>query len=255
MLGARRRFQLLLIVMFVGMTLVLTGSFAFARKPDPRPAPQRPRDANSPAESSLAKAFSHPVIIGASVSSGLMTTSPGERAALRYTSSASITNIARSGASARDYTDLTPSWAAQYSAILAVDFLYWDSTLTETGASVRALNQLIYSAVQANIPLLIGDIPQLRNDQVTTGELNAALRGVCQRARGCYIIPFARLHDVAVSEGLTINGRRYFFRDLTADGLHLNEVGSEYVAGLMINALQKTSKPTSHKPARRRKIQ
>ena len=52
----------------------------------------------------LKKTFHRPVIIGASVSAGFITESPGERAARRYTTQENITNQARSGVAGKEFT-------------------------------------------------------------------------------------------------------------------------------------------------------
>jgi hypothetical protein len=189
------------------------------------------------ADSRLRTVFRRPVIIGASVSAGFITESPGDRAARRYTAPENITNQAKSGASGREFTNINPTWAEQFSVVIAVDFLFWDSIQLDPTDSVRALMNLIASASQAGVPLVLGDIPQLLPNQVYRDFLNRQIHATCKVRNRCYILGLDRLHQQAVTDGIVINGRRYFYRDLTFDGLHLNAIGSEYAASMIIRLL------------------
>jgi hypothetical protein len=194
-------------------------------------------DSRVKASQDLKKIFHRPVIIGASISSGFITESPGERAARRFTARQNITNQARSGAEGEEFTDINQDWAKQFSIIIGVDFLFWDSTLASPAESIRALKNLEASAVRAGVPLVLGDIPSLRTEQVTREVLNKQIHATCKVKNGCYIIPFDQIHRQAETVGIVIDGQRYFYRDLTFDGLHLNAFGSEYVARLIIGLL------------------
>jgi hypothetical protein len=188
-------------------------------------------------DSRLRTVFHRPVIIGASVSAGFITESPGDRAARRYTPPENITNQARSGASGSEFTDINSAWAEQFSVIIAVDFLFWDSTQADVADSVRALRNLISSASRAGVPLVLGDIPELLPNQVSRDFLNRQIRATCKVKNRCYIVGLDRLHQQAETEGVVIGGQRYFYWNLTFDGLHLNALGSEYAASLIIRSL------------------
>jgi hypothetical protein len=183
-------------------------------------------------------ALQHPLIIGASVSSGYSTVGPGSRAAFHFTARENIINVAHSGAAGRDFANLTAASLNPYTSVIAVDFLFWDSTGGDLNASLNNLQNLISGAAQVGAPLILGDIPQLLSWQVNRTILNQYVHALCISSRGCHILGLDQLHRVAVSEGIVIGGVRYYFRDLTTDGIHLNEVGSDYLAQIIIAILQ-----------------
>ena len=198
-------------------------------------------DSRFKASRDLNKIFHRPDIIGASVSAGFITESPGDRAASRYTSKENINHQVRWGAEGKEFTFISPAWAKQYSIIIGVDFLFWDSTLSDPTESIRALKNLVSSAARAGVPLVLGDIPQLQllfYRQTTRDLLNKQIHSACKVKNGCYVIPLDRLHQQAETEGIVVGGQRYFYRDMTFEGLHLNDFGSEYVARLILRLLK-----------------
>src|SRR5688572_12287197 len=89
------------------------------------------------------KLLEKPLITGASVSADWSTSSPGKTLALRYTEKANIRTIAFGGRPGREVIkDIRPQDVKDRSIIMAVDFLFWDSTLSETGPSIKALDSL-----------------------------------------------------------------------------------------------------------------
>ena len=183
--------------------------------------------------------FRRPLIIGASVSSGYATLGPGTRAALRFTSKSNIRNIARNGMRGAAYRNLNTSFLKNYSVIIAVDFLFWDSVRSDFKESVRALDHLLNSAASLGIPVVIGDIPELIPFQFNRSRLNREIRARCKTKNRCYVLPLVELHRQAEEEGIMIRGKRYEYRDLTTDGLHLNSMGSEYLAEKIIELLSR----------------
>lgn len=72
-----------------------------------------------------------PLITGASVSADWSTSSPGKTLALRYTEKSKIKTIAFGGRPGRDVIrEIKPRDVEGRSIIMAVDFLFWDSTLS-----------------------------------------------------------------------------------------------------------------------------
>jgi hypothetical protein len=201
--------------------------------------------AASSASSRLRSIFQRPVILGASVSSGFVTKSPGDRASERYTEPSNITNLAKSGSYGKDFQGVNAAWAKHFSVILAIDFMFWDSTLPDTRASVRNLKNLVASAARAGVPLVLGDIPELVNDQMSRASLNRTIYAVCKSSARCYIMKFDKLHEVATNEGLLINGRRYSYRDLSVDGVHPNAFAADYIAGMIVGLLSRDSALTA----------
>ena len=193
----------------------------------------------------LKETFHHPVILGASVSSGFVTKSPGDRASERYTNAANITNLAKSGSYGKDFGGVNMAWVRQFSAVLAIDYIFWDSTLNDTRASVRNLKNLISSAAHAGVPLVLGDIPELVFNQSSRASLNKVIYASCKSTARCYIMKFDQLHRTASGEGLLINGRRYSYIELSVDGVHPNAFAAEYIAGMIVDLLGQDSAPAA----------
>ena len=216
----------LLVRLFCLIAIIsFSGSGAEARRSPPR-------------TDHAATAFLRPLIVGASVSSGMLARSPGDRAADRFGTSDHVTNIARAGSYGREFSNITAGSLLNQTSVIAIDFLFWDSTGGDIQASISSLKNLINAADTARIPLVIGDIPLLRDSQTARDILNRAIHGLCHIQRGCYLIPLSRIHDVAVTRGIVIGGRLYHYQDLTIDGIHLNDLGSGYISELIMSALR-----------------
>jgi hypothetical protein len=174
-----------------------------------------------------------PLIVGASVSSGFGTEGPGDRLAKRFTAPENIVNVAVPGATGRSHTEgLTPDLVKDRSVILAMDFLFWDSVYPDTRPSVQALDRLIRLAGARKIPLVVGDIPSLLGArQVSRATLNKEIRDRCTARKSCYVLKLDDLHRKVMQDRyLEVNGRRYSFRELVPDGLHLADVAGEFLA-------------------------
>lgn len=237
----------------------------------------------------LRKIFRKPLVLGASVSAGLCATGPGTVAARGL--GASVKNLAKSDATARStYANLEPATLKQYSVIIAIDLLYWDSTIQDHEKSVprqqllaqslAVLNKLVAAAAEAKVPLVLGDIPNIAGEfspvgfkwakwlvgkmgQPLRSQLNSAISG-CESAGRCHVVPFTDLLAEASTRGIAINGKTYHFKmereeedddderecrelvpeserqlTLSPDGLHLNNVGSKYVADIILKILSK----------------
>lgn len=187
----------------------------------------------------LNQLFRNPLIMGASVSSGFLTKGPGTIATETIMGHDTSYNIARNGARGMYFANINPGSLAPYSLILAVDFLFWDSSHEDTTKSEAALENLVVSAQKARVPLVLGDIPDLyffQNEQ-SRKNLNQKIRKLCRKQNGCYILEFEKLHTEASNEGIIFGKYLYKFFDLTFDGMHVNGVGSHYIAQKIIDLL------------------
>jgi hypothetical protein len=181
---------------------------------------------NAPAE-----ILRKPLIIGASVSAGFGTLSPGDRLSRRFTGPASIINVARGGTPGRDH-DLKSELFKGRTVVLAMDFLFWDSALPQPQSSLNNLDLLLKRAANENIPVVIGDIPELLpGRQPSRDVLNKAIYAKCTAHAHCNVLKLDDLHrQVMRDRALMIKGRRYSFHELVPDGLHLAETAGEFLA-------------------------
>ena len=184
-----------------------------------------------------AMALQAPLVLGASVSSGLLSESPGDRAARRF-ANGRATNIARAGSLGREYWNISPDNIRGHTSVIGVDFLFWDSTGGDTRASLASLRNLIGSARAAGVPVGLVLVPRLSDSNPAQATLNRAIHSMCRPSRGCHVIPLARLAYQAQTTGIVIGIYLYHMQDLTVDGLHLNDVGSAYVSSMIISALR-----------------
>jgi hypothetical protein len=186
--------------------------------------------------------FRHPLIIGASVSGDTNALSPGKILGQRTTTPSDVRVVARGGAPGRDMiTRLNDDALKGRSVIVALDFLFWDSAIRQPQEpSLKALGRLIGKAQAANIPLILGDIPELlAGAQTSRAVLNQAIRERCRPERSCYVIGLDRLYQTVQSQGyLLIEGRRFQLREILPDGLHLSAKASEYIAQMILDALR-----------------
>jgi hypothetical protein len=187
-------------------------------------------------ENDLQQALGRPLITGASISADRLTTSPGKRLALRYTKSDQIQTVAFGGRTGKEIIKaLSPGALKDRTAVLAVDLFFWDSILPQAGPSIEALHHLIDQVKEKNIPIVLGEIPELLpGHQPSRGQLNAAIKEASKSYDKCYVMPFSRLFSKIKKDGfLKIGNRHYSFFDLAPDGLHIGEKASEYLANVM----------------------
>lgn len=183
--------------------------------------------------------FERPLIVGASVSDDWNTKSPGKRLGLRFGPLSNITTIAQGGIQGRQLISrISDESLSDRTSVVAIDFLFWDSTDSNAAESVKALERLVALAGKRKLPLILGDIPELLpGRQSLRPELNAALRSICALNPHCLLMPLDKIHEQAVKNGLTINNRKYSIHELIPDGLHLSEPASEYLANQIASHL------------------
>jgi hypothetical protein len=111
------------------------------------------------------------------------------------------------------------------SIIIAVDFFFWDSTLPKIDPSINALESMISRASNLNLPIVLGEIPELLpGRQINRTRLNQEIATKCASYKQCFLMPFDQLHRQVLKEGfLEIKGRKYSKRELVPDGLHLSQ--------------------------------
>jgi hypothetical protein len=141
------------------------------------------------AETKTKQLFEQPLITGASVSADHGTASPGKRAALRFTLPIKITTLAQGGTPGRvTALRLDQSALKGHSLIIAMDLFFWDSTLPNPEDSLKALESVIHRARSLDVPILLGDIPELLPGRQPAREmLNARIHALCLKERGCYV--------------------------------------------------------------------
>lgn len=187
----------------------------------------------------LERVFARPIIIGASVSSGMLVEGPGTIATLWVMGSDTSHNIAKRGAEGRHFKNISGETLSDYSSVIAVDFAFWDTTLSDVSESLAAISNLIRSAKAARIPLILGDVPSLssRQNENSRQSINRQIRNMCRVKNDCHILPLNRFHQVASEQGIEIEGQIYRYSDLTIDGIHPNLLGSRYLAGQILDLL------------------
>jgi hypothetical protein len=179
----------------------------------------------------------------ASVSADWASASPGKRLALRYTSADNIRVKALGGRRGYDtVAALKESDFEDRTAIIAVDAFFWDSTRSDSKRSIEAMRNLTARAEKMNIPLVLGEIPQLLpGQQPSYKTLNDEIHRLCTTAKQCFVMPLDKLvQQIARDHAFTIKGRRYGLSVLVPDGLHINDVASDYLADLLEEIMSKS---------------
>ena len=188
-----------------------------------------------------AELFAKPLITGASISADWASLSPGKRLAERLAKSPDIRVIARGGQTgASVLAGVTPTVLKDRSVIVGFDLFFWDSTRASVAPSLKALKTLVAQAQANNIPLLIGDIPELvPGHQPMRRQLNEAIYSACGAAKNCFVIPLDELYQKISKDGFVeIKGKKYSFFDLVPDGLHIGNVAGDYLADLIYQTLR-----------------
>lgn len=192
------------------------------------------------ASAGIAENLKSPLIVGASVSADFMSDSPGKILASKYTSSGNIKKVAQWGAGSSDILGrIKDRHLKNTTAIIGLDFLFWDSVDSSVSEASKNIGSLIGLAKQKNIPVIFGDIPNLLSGQAHRTGINAALRSQCATYSKCKIFSLSQLYaEVNRSKGLTIRGKFVRKDELLPDGLHLSQIASEEIARRLAPLLQ-----------------
>jgi|GEM_PF-2601637 len=188
----------------------------------------------------IAENLKSPLIIGASVSADFMSDSPGKILASKYTSTGNIKKIAKWGAGSSEILDrIKERHLKNSTSIIGLDFLFWDSVNSSVSEASKNIVTLIAMAKQKNIPVIIGDIPNLLSGQNYRSGINTALRSHCASYSKCKIFGLSQLYaEVTRNKGLTIRGKFVQKDELLPDGLHLSRIASEEIARRLAPLLQ-----------------
>lgn len=178
-----------------------------------------------------------PLIVGASVSGDHRgAASPGRQLALRATHKDQILAIFRAGRPARtvlkfvgdrDLDDRT--------CVLAVDLLFWDSTLRDAEESVNLFREFTHRVMARSLPIVIGDIPGIFPPfQLQWKKMNEEIYRFEASYSKCVVFSFDRLYHQVINDGaLDHHGVRYTLHELIPDGLHLSTLAGKVIADRM----------------------
>ncbi|HYX33399.1 MAG TPA: hypothetical protein VE954_09820 [Oligoflexus sp.] len=195
-----------------------------------------------------ASIMAKPLIIGTSISADLTTGSPGKRLALRYTKDRNIKIKAESGQSGfRTLSEIRERDYAGRSVVIGLDLFFWDSLLPNIRPSLKALSQLLKKTEELDLPLILGDIPELiPGFQPGREALNREIHRICAASSHCKLIPLDRMYQNISKDGqLCIKGKAYTLQELIPDGLHVSSVAGDYLADVLLGVLEPHSKLAS----------
>ena len=146
---------------------------------------------------------------------------------------------------------------ASVTVFSSMDAFYWpagDANGSCLGV-VENLGRMLEFSQNRSVPIILATVPDedpsLVNFLLTrTGawyppnrtcltEINGALKSRCSPESGCYLVD---LHQVVADlnnpeAGVEFRGETYFYSDFRFDGVHLNDIGTEYIVSLIEEAL------------------
>lgn len=210
--------------------------------PASQPAPPAAPDPDARARA----LFQHPLIIGASVSSGFRAESPARRLARRFGTDDAVVSLAVPGASgARMVQELTDERLAAATVVVGVDLFFWDAQ-RDCAAGLAGVDELFKRITPRKTPLIIANVPALHapmglgpKDDCRE-QLNPKIAKSCKEDPTCVLLDLNGLYAKAAADGgVDLDGKRVAFRDLLSDGLHLSDAGSQLVARAILNAVGK----------------
>ena len=217
------------------------------------PAPSAPASQSAPPAApdpdARARAlFQHPLIIGASVSSGFRAETPARKLARRFGTNDAVVSLAVPGASgARMVQDLTDERLAIATVVVGVDLFFWDAP-RECAAGLAAVDELFKRIKPRQTPLIVATVPALHAPMGIGGgsdcrdQLNPKIAKSCKEDPTCVLLDLNALYAKAAADGgVDVDGKRVAFRDILSDGLHPSDAGSELVAHAILDAVNKSS--------------
>lgn len=184
-----------------------------------------------------------PLILGASVSADWSSLSPGKKLALRYTQHRELRTVAYAGTPGVETLKKMPLTALEgRSIVIALDLFFWDSTHPSPDPSLFALRRFLKEIVAANLPIVLGDVPELLPGRQGQRErINKAIHESCRFHNKCLVFSFDQLHQQIKRDGfLEIQGRKLSLRELVPDGLHLASIAGDYLTDMLKDLLAKS---------------
>jgi hypothetical protein len=195
-----------------------------------------------------ASILAKPLIIGTSISADAGTDSPGKRVALCFTEEKNIRIKAEGGQCGfQTLSKIRERDLAGCTAVIGLDLFFWDSLLPNVIPSLKGLNLLLKKTDELDLPLILGDIPELiPGFQPGREALNREIHRICAARSHCRLVPLDRLYQKISKEGqLRIKGKTYTLKQLIPDGLHLSPVAGDYLADVLHGLLKHHSKLAS----------
>ncbi len=184
------------------------------------------------------KIFSHPLVLGASISAGYGTRDGGLGAVLARTINpeAKIINKAISGATSVQSTSHLDLHKFYPSIVLGLDLFFWDAAREKTGKKFESNTRKLFDVFRdKDIPMIIGRVPVLDLPFVggkakalieSAQKVNSLLEELTLTHSNCV------LYDpVPCFLSMGFGSRNYF-----SDGLHLNSEGNKYCAQYFIKS-------------------
>ncbi len=184
-------------------------------------------------KNNLKNVLERPLIVGASVSADHFTASPGKRLALRHTTADRIKVVAVNGRPGREVLSrVNDSVLKDRSVIIGMDLFFWDTFATSPGESLKAIDKLIASASEKNIPLVLGEVPALMpHMQPSLTAINKRLTDACASYKACKLLPLNQILVKTLTDGFILHeGKKYTLDTLVPDGLHIASPASEFLA-------------------------
>ncbi len=184
--------------------------------------------------------FKAPLIVGASVSANFGTDSPGKRLARELGHSNDVLTIARGGTPGKEVLkQISDRELDGRSLVIAVDLLFWDSSLSNCEASIASLDRFLSQLSERKIPIVLGNIPALLPDrQPCRLKLNRHIHDVVKKDPTRVLLDLESLHEDVMKKGyLTIRGQRHPIWDLIPDGLHLSRLASDFLSEQILQGI------------------
>lgn len=184
------------------------------------------------------KIFSHPLILGASISAGYGTRDGGLGAVLAKTINpgAKITNKAMSGATSVKSTSHLDLQSFDPSIVLGLDLFFWDAAREKTGKKFESNTRNLFDVFRdKNVPMIIGRVPVLNLPFI--GGKAKALIDSANRVNGLLEeLTLSHSNCVLYDPVPCFLSMGFGSSDYFSDGLHLNSNGNRYCADFFIKS-------------------
>ena len=214
------------------------------------PAPSAPASQSAPPAApdpdARARAlFQHPLIIGASVSSGFRAETPARKIARQFGTNDAVVSLAVPGAAgAHQVEDLTDERLAAATVVVGIDLFFWD-TQRDCAAGLAGVDELFKRVAPRKTPLIVATVPAMHAPLGIGGggdcrdQINPKIAKSCKEDPTCILLDLNALYAKAAADGgADYDGKHVAFHDMLSDGLHLSDAGSQLVAQAILNAVR-----------------
>lgn len=137
----------------------------------------------------------------------------------------------------------------------SIDGFYWPMVFGWCDDAEKGARYLIDLAAKLGKPIVLGTVPKEDPNKVDPSfrafwsppqpacsrRLNKYLKDNCHLEKGCYLVDMERYVAQLNSTGIMYHGKRVYYNDIRADGVHLSKLGLQWAQEELVGILSQAA--------------